>query len=203
MRDKKIKDLIFDLGGVLIGFRWKEMLTLDFGVEESRAEEIGHRIFEDPIWNEYDRGTVDTDELTDHYFSLYPGDSAIIKRLFQEGERMVIRRDTLWKKIENLKDQGFRIFILSNYSRFLFEKHSKPIPFMDRLDGMVVSYEVHMLKPEPGIYEHILKKYSLVPEECIFFDDTRENVDAAIKMGIQSVQVLSEEMLVKELDDLT
>ena len=66
---------------------------------------------------------------------------------------------------------------------------------------MVVSYEVHMLKPEPGIYEYILKKYSLVPEECLFYDDRQENVDAAIRMGIQSVQVTSEEMLVKELEN--
>ena len=45
-----------------------------------------------------------------------------------------------------------------------------------------------------------LIKYSLVPEECLFFDDRQENVDAAIRMGIQSVQVTSEEMLVKELE---
>ncbi len=169
---------------------------------DSHAEEIGHRMFEDPIWEDFDRGSVDTDELIDHYCGLYPEDSATIKRMILEGERMMVRRDTLWKRIEELKESGFKIFIMSNYSEFLFKKHTEPIPFMDKLDGMVVSYEVHMLKPEPGIYEHILKKYSLVPEECLFFDDRQENVDAAIKMGIQSVQVTSEEMLVKELEKL-
>ena len=197
-----IKNLIFDVGSVLIGYRWKEMLTNDFGIEDSHAEEIGHRMFEDPIWEDFDRGSVDTDELIDHYCGLYPEDSATIKRMILEGERMMVRRDTLWKRIEELKESGFKIFILSNYSEFLFEKHTEPIPFMDKLDGMVVSYEVHMLKPEPGIYEHILKKYSLVPEDCLFFDDRQENVDAAIKMGIQSVQVTSEETLVKELEKL-
>ncbi len=194
-----IRNLIFDLGSVLVGYRWKEMLTCDFGIEESHAEEIGRNVFDDPIWDDYDRGTVDTDELLDHYCSLYPDDSATIKRMIHEGERMLVPRDTLWKRIEELKEQGFKIFILSNYSEFLFKKHTEPIPFMDRLDGMVVSYEVHMMKPEPGIYEYLLKKYSLVPEECIFFDDRQENVEAARKMGIQSVQVTSEEMLVKEL----
>ena len=197
-----IKNLIFDVGSVLIGYRWKEMLTNDFGIEDSHAEEIGHRMFEDPIWEDFDRGSVDTDELIDHYCGLYPEDSATIKRMILEGERMMVRRDTLWKRIEELKESGFKIFILSNYTEFLFEKHTEPIPFMDKLDGMVVSYEVHMLKPEPGIYEHILKKYSLVPEDCLFFDDRQENVDAAIKMGIQSVQVTSEETLVKELEKL-
>ena len=197
-----IRNLIFDVGSVLIGYRWKEMLTNDFGIEDSHAEEIGHRMFEDPIWEDFDRGSVDTDELIDHYCGLYQEDSATIMRMILEGERMMVRRDTLWKRIEELKESGFKIFILSNYSEFLFKKHTEPIPFMDKLDGMVVSYEVHMLKPEPGIYEHILKKYSLVPEECLFFDDRQENIDAAIKMGIQSVQVTSEETLVKELEKL-
>ncbi|MCR4655164.1 MAG: HAD family phosphatase [Lachnospiraceae bacterium] len=197
-----IQNLIFDVGSVLIGYRWKEMLTLDFGIEESHAEELGHRLFEDPIWKYYDRGVVDTDELTDHYCRLYPDDSATIKRMILEGERMMVPRDTLWKRIEERKEQGFKIFILSNYSKFLFEKHTEPIPFMNTLDGMVISYEVHMLKPESGIYEHLLKKYSLVPEECLFFDDRLENVEAAEKMGIHSVQVTSEDMLIRELEKL-
>ncbi len=76
-----IRNLIFDVGSVLIGYRWKEMLTNDFGIEDSHAEEIGNRVFEDPIWEDFDRGSVDTDELIDHYCDLYPEDSATIKSI--------------------------------------------------------------------------------------------------------------------------
>ena len=60
------KNLIFDVGGVLIGYRWKEMLMDDFGLSDEKAEEMGHKIFEDPIWRDFDRGRVHIDDLVDH-----------------------------------------------------------------------------------------------------------------------------------------
>ena len=53
------KNLIFDVGGVLIGYRWKEMFTDDFGLSDKEAEDLGHKIFDDPIWPDFDRGIVD------------------------------------------------------------------------------------------------------------------------------------------------
>ena len=73
---------------------------------------------------------------------------------------------------------------------------------MDKLDGRVVSYEFHKMKPEPEIYEILLEKYGLIPEECLFFDDTKENVDAAKNIGIDAIQVFSEDMLIEELNKL-
>ncbi len=197
-----IRNLIFDLGNVLVSYRWKAVLTDDFGIEEAHAEEIGHRMFDDPIWKDYDRGTVDTEGLIKHYGSLYPEDTDTIRRMLYEGERMMVPRERLWKKIEELKERGFRLYILSNYSRFLFDKHTEPIPFMDKLDGMIVSCDVHKMKPEPEIYETLLEKYGLNPEESLFFDDLEENVFAARDIGIEAVQVTLEEMLIAELDRL-
>ncbi len=197
-----IQNLIFDLGNVLVSYRWKEMLTDDFGIEETHAKELGHRMFDDPIWKDYDRGTVNTEELIKHYCGLYPKDSDTIHRMIYEGERMMVPRKRLWKRIEELKNQGFRLYILSNYSEFLFNKHTEHIPFMDKLDGKVVSYEVHKMKPEPEIYRILLERYGLKPEECLFFDDLKENVCAAKDAGIEAVQVTSEDMLIAELDKL-
>ena len=197
-----IQNLIFDLGNVLVSYRWKEMLTDDFGIEETHAEEIGHRMFDDPIWKDYDRGDVNTEELLEYYRRLYPEDSETMRRMFLEGERMMVPRERLWRKIEGLKAQGYRIYILSNYSEDLFNKHTEQIPFMDKLDGRVVSCEVHKMKPEPEIYGILLERYGLKPEECMFFDDLHENVCAAKDLGIGAVQVTSEDMLISELDRL-
>lgn len=197
-----IQNLIFDLGNVLVSYRWKEMLTDDFGIEESHAALIGHRMFEDPIWKDYDRGMADTEDLIEHYGHLYPKDSETIRRMFHESERMMVPRNRLWKRIEELKNQGFRLYILSNYSDFLFNKHTEHIPFMDKLDGKVVSYEVHKMKPEPEIYGILLDRYGLKPEECLFFDDLKENVCTARDAGIEAVQVTSEDMLISELNKL-
>ena len=71
------------------------------------------------------------------------------------------------------------------------------------MDGMVISYEVHSIKPDHAIYRHILDKYDLKPEESMFFDDRAENVEAARDLGIEAVQITSEDMLLEILNKLT
>ncbi|MCR5475781.1 MAG: HAD family phosphatase [Lachnospiraceae bacterium] len=197
-----IKNLIFDVGGVLIGYRWKEMLMEDFGLSDDKAEEVGQRIFEDPIWRDFDRGVVHIDKLVGHYCTLYPEDADIFRRVFYGNDRMATEREAVWEKMEELKKKGYNIYILSNYSEYLFKKHTDPLPFRNLLDGGVVSYQAGAIKPEAEIYTHLLKKYGLDPEECIFFDDIEANVEAARNIGITSRHITSEEALLKELESL-
>ena len=197
-----LKTLIFDVGGVLIGYRWKEMFMYDFGLPEEGAEELGRRIFDDPIWPDFDRGSVDVDSLVEHYCGLYPDSAYYFKRLFYENDKMATEREAVWEKMAQLKDRGYTIYILSNYSEYLFKKHTEHLPFRKIIDGGVVSYEVGAVKPEPEIYEKIIAKYDLDPAECIFYDDIEKNVEAARKLGIESYLVTSEEDLLGKLDRL-
>ena len=197
-----IKNLIFDVGGVLIGYRWKEMFTDDFGLSDEEAEEMGHMIFDDPIWRDFDRGNVDIDLLVKHYVDLYPYRADDFRRLFYGNDKMAIEREAVWEKIAGLKDKGYKIYILSNYSEYLFKKHTDTLPFRKLLDGGIVSYETGLIKPEAEIYRHLLEKYDLDPKESIFFDDMQENVDAAGNLGITSYRVKSEESLLQMLDEL-
>lgn len=196
------KNLIFDVGGVLIGYRWKEMFMDDFGLSDEEAEELGGRIFDDPIWPDFDRGFVATDDLVKHYCELYPDCAHLFKRVIYENDKMATEREAVWEKMAQLKDRGYNIYILSNYSEFLFKKHTDHMPFRKIIDGGVVSYEVGSIKPEPEIYERILAKYKLDPAECIFFDDIDKNVQAARTHGIESHLVTSEEDLLEQLDQL-
>ena len=199
-RHNMIKNLIFDMGDVLIGYRWKEMLTEDFGVPEERAYPIGKALFEDPVWREFDAGLKPMEAVLEHYSALYPEDAKIISRMFYEGERMPVKRERVWKKVAELKDKGYRLYVLSNYSEYLFNKHTRDIPVISLMDGMVISYEVHSIKPDHAIYRHILDKYDLKPEESIFFDDRKENVEAARELSMDAVQITSEDMLLEILD---
>ena len=196
------KNLIFDVGGVLIGYRWKEMFTDDFGLSDSEAEDLGHKIFDDPIWPDFDRGLVEIDALVEHYCTLHPEDEHNIKRMFYENDKMATEREAVWDQIAELKKKGYSIYILSNYSEYLFRKHTAHLPFRGLLDGGIVSYEIGSIKPEPEIYRQVLDKYSLNPSECIFYDDLERNVEAARKLGIESFLVNSEEDLIEKLSQL-
>ncbi|MBR2529789.1 MAG: HAD family phosphatase [Lachnospiraceae bacterium] len=197
-----IKNLIFDVGGVLIGYRWKEMLMDDFGLSDEEAEKMGHMIFEDPIWREFDRGCVDIDSLVKHYISLHPDLAEDLKRFFYGDDKMATEREAVWERMEQLKEKGYNIYILSNYSEYLFKKHTDPLPFRKIIDGGIVSYQTGAIKPEAQIYKHLLDKYALDPKECMFFDDIQENVDAAAALGIRAVLVTSEEALLRDLGEL-
>lgn len=70
------------------------------------------------------------------------------------------------------------------------------------MEGGVVSYEVNMAKPDIRIYKKLIDKYDLVPEECLFFDDLKANVEGAIKAGMQSKVVTSEDALADMLKEL-
>ena len=76
------------------------------------------------------------------------------------------------------------------------------LSFMPLIDGGVISYEVKSVKPEPGIYEALIGKYDLIPEECVFLDDREENVEAARQKGFHGIVVEGYEQASEALDKL-
>ena len=198
-----IQNLIFDVGDVLLEYRWFEMLTRDYGISEAEARRIGGEMFDNEIWVQgMDGGRLSLDEAVHEYEKKYPDDVDVIGWFLKNGEQMVIKRPEVWDKIAALKDKGYSIYILSNYSEELFRMHTKGALFLDLLDGGIVSYQVHALKPEPEIYQILLDKYGLQAEECLFFDDRADNVESARVLGIRAVQVTSREMLNETLDKM-
>lgn len=198
-----IRNLIFDVGDVLVEYRWFEMLTRDYGLSEAEAKRIGGEMFDNEIWVQgLDGGKLSLEEAIHQYELKYPDDVDVMGWFLRNGEQMAVKRPEVWDKVAALKENGYKIYLLSNYSEELFHVHTKGAKFLDVLDGGVVSYQVHALKPDREIYEILLEKYSLKAEECLFFDDRMDNVEGAKKAGIQAIQVTSREMLNETLDKM-
>ena len=115
---------------------------------------------------------------------------------------MHVKCPDVWQRVHALKEKGYGIYLLSNYSKELFDKHTKDADFLKDIDGKVVSYEIHKVKPDPAIYQYLLEKYHLNPAECVFFDDRPENTKAAEELGIRSYTISSKEYLLELLDKL-
>ena len=198
-----IQNLIFDVGDVLLEYRWFEMLTKDYGLSEDEAKRIGGEMFDNEIWVQgLDGGRLSLEEAIHEYEKKYPDDVEVMGWFLRNGAQMVVKRPEIWDKVAALKEKGYRIYLLSNYSDELFHMHTKGARFLDVLDGGIVSYQVHALKPDREIYEILREKYGLKAEECLFFDDRADNVEGAKKVGIQAVQVTSREMLNETLDKM-
>lgn len=191
-----IRNLIFDVGNVLLGYRWYEMLTQDYGLSHEEANRIGNEIFETDLWGvRLDGGKISFEEAIQEYRSLYPDDFPVIEWFLRNGKQMAVKRPEVWEKVVGLKQKGYKIYILSNYSDELFHQHTEGASFLDVLDGGVVSCQVKEIKPNRRIYEILLERYDLDPTECLFFDDRADNVEAARSLGFEAIQVTSQEML--------
>ena len=198
-----MKNIIFDVGSVLIGYRWREM-CLDEGWDEEKTDKIGRAFFLNPLWPDFDAGIVRVKELLASVVEKYPDLEEDARFFITSGKKMTVERPKVWALAEKLKEKGYRLYLLSNYSDELFALHTEGLPFMNFVDGGVISYEIHKIKPDPSIYEHLMRKYRLKAEECLFFDDRPENTQAARELGMEAVTVVdgSEELLLRELEKL-
>ena len=88
--------------------------------------------------------------------------------------------------------------MFSNRFFHYFPKHYD----LNSFDGVVVSSDVKMIKPNPEIYQYILKTYHLNPEESLFVDDMKENIEAAKALGIHGIVFETYEQAVRDLNEL-
>jgi HAD superfamily hydrolase (TIGR01509 family) len=87
------------------------------------------------------------------------------------------------KLIAELKDKGYKLYVLSNMSRE-FINFLRQQEVYENFDGDVISCEVGVVKPMPEIYDLLLDRFALDPSETIFIDDRKENIKAAAQKGI-------------------
>lgn len=198
---KTYQNLVFDVGDVLLSYRWKAML-MDYGLSEKDALRVGPEMFDEPkhLWEELDFGRRSDEEIIRDFEAEFPDDAKVIRWFITHGEYMSVPRPRVWERVHELKEKGYRIYLLSNYSADLFHKHTEYADFMKDIDGLMVSYMIQKRKPDPAIYQALFEKYSLDPADCIFFDDRLENVNQAKLLGMDAEQVLSPEDLLKKLE---
>lgn len=192
--------IIFDVGNVLLEYRWLEALMEAGVTDEDIASKAGRAIF-DKKWVEFDAGILDLDGICEELGKEFPDIADNLREFIVRGERMVIHRPEVWEKVHILKEKGYKIYLLSNYSDYLFNLHTKGCSFMDDIDGRLVSYEVHMVKPNRDIYEELITRFNLNPSDCVFLDDREENTETARKVGIEAITIISREHINEVLTD--
>ena len=199
----KVPNIIFDVGDVLLSYRWKQMM-MDYGLSDEDAERLGADLFGDPdhLWSVFDTGTRTDESIIEEYCRKHPEHADVITFFIRHSEYMHVPRPKVWERVHALKQQGRKIYLLSNYPESFFKKHTQYADFMRDLDGAVVSYMIQAVKPDEAIYRTLLERYSLTPGECLFFDDRPENVATAVRLGMNAVCVRSQEELLAHLDAL-
>lgn len=178
------RNIVFDMGQVLL--RWKPEYYLSQGSfsEEERAMLL-KEVFRSVEWVQLDRGSI----------SLEEGAAAMRSRLPEHLHHAVWDYGIDWYRhpmvpmpgmaelARELKGKGYGIYLLSNCSIPL-RQHVHRIPGIEVFDGIFVSSEHRLLKPQHEIFEKFFETFGLKPEECFFVDDAVTNIEGALECGM-------------------
>lgn len=194
-----IKNIIFDVGNVLISY--DPSIFISKYIKSENGKKFFEIIFKSSEWEDLDRGTLEYSEAIKIFSKKLPEEKKAIEKLFNEGAQGVLFpiKENL-DLLSKLKKEGYKLFILSNFHKDAFLKMSNICKFSDYFDGKIISYEVHLLKPEKEIYLELLNRYGLKAEESLFIDDTLKNIEACEKLGIKGIHLKNKEDLKKELE---
>ncbi|HOW09605.1 MAG TPA: HAD family phosphatase [Bacteroidales bacterium] len=194
-----VKNIVFDLGNVLISFIPSEYLK-KLNYPANIRNTIIHDIFQSEEWKKLDNGDITVKEAID---SIVPK-SALrreeIALVFKLRADIMFPLDDNVRLLPALKNRGFRVFYLSNFHMDIFEIVSHDYYFFRYFDGGIISADVKLSKPDCRIYRLLLDKYSLKPEESLYIDDIEENVVAAEKVGMRGLLTYGSPKFVADLE---
>lgn len=196
-----IKNIIFDIGNVLSDFRWHDFL-IDKGFTEERIDRIAAASIESDEWYEYDRGEWTKDQLLDAFAKNDPELEEDLHKAFDDIHGMVTPRAYAIDWVKDLKAKGYGVYYLSNFSLTAEQACPDSLSFIPYTDGGILSYKVKLVKPDPAIYRLLLSRFGLKADESVFIDDTKRNIDAAIKEGIHGIWFQTKEQVDRELTAL-
>lgn len=179
-----LKNIVFDLGNVLVKFDSNELIYSFFN---ERQEEVKSFYF-DSLWNEYDQGLYSVEEMIEKGVKQFPELELSIKKLMYHWTEFVIPLKDNVAYIKDLKRFGYKVYILSNIPED-DTKYLRSLGVFDTIDGGVFSYKYKKIKPDPEIFNILLEKYNLKASECLFLDDRKDNVESASNLGFETIEV--------------
>lgn len=197
-RGKTIRNVIFDIGNVLMKFDYMPYIRRLLKDEET-VYRVNGAIWRSGYWNDLDRG-VDTDTVYRKMLAAEPEFNEEIRLTFENVGQCMFKMDYAIPWIQELKERGYKVLYLSNYSRHTMQANPDVLDFLPYMDGGVFSCEVGLVKPDAAIYRALCEKYRLDPAECVFLDDFEANVDAARKYGMKAILFEDYERAKRELE---
>ena len=194
------------MGGVLIDYNPEKAL---YGIfDKETADILLREVFRNSLWSDKDRGIISPAEIMEKVRDRIPAE------VFEKVSEMVDNFypymppfEKMYDFVKEIKAKGFGIYLLSNASSDFHERRSG-IPALSLFDGVIISADYKLLKPEKEIYEKLYETFSLLPEECFFIDDVPANIEGAAATGMQGhcyyhgdIDILIRDMKEKKIID--
>ena len=174
------------MGNVLLKFKPEEFL-FQFTSDKEYIKQFVPKITRSKLWLDLDRGLESLENAESIFISKYPKEKDFISLFFNHWMEMLIPIEENISIFLDLNKLGFKTYILSNFIKETFKFVKDKFGFFTIFDGQIISGEEKVIKPEKAIYETLLRRYQLIPEESLFIDDVLAFLKPAKKLGISTI----------------
>lgn len=184
---QQIDTIVFDMGQVLI--HWQPLaLIAHMDLTEKQKELLVTELFQSVEWVQSDHGTISLEQIVTQVCRRLPEDlhPAVEELVLGWWRRPLVPMEGMAELIRELKEKGYKIYLLSNASVDL-RKYFHRIPGSEYFDGLMVSAEERLLKPQHEIYHTLYSRFRLEPGRCLFIDDSPANIEGALCTGMEGI----------------
>lgn len=191
--------IIFDLGGVLIDWNPRHLYRQLFNGNETKMDYFLTIVCSQEWNSKQDAGYPFSQAVADR-IKLFPEYEPYIRAYFSRWEEMIKGeiKGTV-KLLSNLRDNGYHLYALSNWSAETYPLIYKRFNFLSWFEEVVISGQVKMIKPNASIFNLLLNQINFSAQECLFIDDSDKNIETANRLGFQTIQFYSPDHLNLEL----
>lgn len=188
-----IKNLLFDLGGVILNIDYNRPVEEFAKLGAQHFEKVFSQSSQSPIFDRFERGEITPAEFRSHLRKYLPekiSDSEIDQAWCSILGDLPSKRIV---QLKQLKNNGYRLFLLSNtnsihikgFTKYLDETYGKHL-FKELFEKVYFSSQIGVRKPTKKVFEYVLKENDLKANETFFIDDSKQHVDGAAKAGLQT-----------------
>lgn len=191
-----IKNVIFDIGGVLLEYNPKTYLD-KLNIEESKRKKLNDIIFHVSKWRDCINGLISNNELIEYLEKENPKYRNEINQILskENSKYMLPPKQDMIEYYKHLKQKGYNIYLCSNITKCTYEYIKDNFEIIQTANGGVFSCFEHVSKPNVEIYQNLISKYQINVNESIFIDDTNKNIISANELGFQTILFKSIEQL--------
>ena len=186
MSSERIKNIVFDIGNVVVRWSPEEIIRLTFG-DCASAEEKAKSVFQSDIWLNLNKGLLSENDAKTQYRDVLGFTELECERLFYYVKQTQILIYGSVELIRRCKSAGYRVFALTDNVHEIVSHLKATYTFWDLFEGAIVSAEVGLLKPQVEIYKSLLYQYGLEASETVFIDDMPYNVAGAESVGMNAI----------------
>lgn len=198
MRDNVPDTIVFDIGNVLLDWDPEHLYRRVIASQDSRRWFLSHVCT--PQWNhQQDRGRTFAEAVAERR-ALFPEWRSEIEAFHHRWPETVAGAiEGSVDILARLRAQRVPCYAITNFSQEKFAVAQSLFPFLKTFDGVIVSGDERLLKPDRAIFDLFCARYALAPARCLFIDDVEANVEGARAAGMNAVRYENPARLARDL----